>query len=399
MTWFAGHCLSAEPLSVYLLTDVSEASDPTDPSAGRTLLRKLRMSWLQDTRPLGMASAGSARAHHDKLALSNVPDPDLGRPDERGQRGKLIMAAEKNKKALEDGTYGVGTSGSVEALGGQGPPAPPVTDLAGLRTDALLDKNGNLLPCDSRGGGQTRGNATAVYERRQKRLDTMPALSAIRQGRLQAIKLQAARKVAETKGATAAVGAETNKAVLVGSSQSLPSPEGSKKASWEATLVDIRYKRIQNASDAKLEASRKRARPQGAEAAEIESAVSLTNPDRKDPAAQARERERVLQARKRKILDFYGRKAPPKKELPEEAGGSDDRDAIGGPGKKDMTEEEKEMLEVLKGIGKPSAVAQAGGALNDALGAEQQKPKRPKIKDPRRTADIAAARIAVLSGK
>ena len=107
----------------------------------------------------------------------------------------------------------------------------------------------------------------------------------------------------------------------------------------------------------------------------------------------------MLQARKRKILDFYGRKAPPKKELPEEAGGSDDRDAIGGPGKKDMTEEEKEMLEVLKGIGKPSAVAQAGGALNDALGAEQQKPKRPKIKDPRRTADIAAARIAVLSGK
>ena len=26
-------------------------------------------------------------------------------------------------------------------------------------------------------------------------------------------------------------------------------------------------------------------------------------------------------------------------------------------------------------------MAQAGGALNDALGAEQQKPKRPKIKD------------------
>ena len=85
MTWFAGHCLSAEPLSVYLLTDVSEASDPTDPSAGRTLLRKLRMSWLQDTRPLGMASRG-VRERTTEAALSNVPDPDLGRPDERGQR-------------------------------------------------------------------------------------------------------------------------------------------------------------------------------------------------------------------------------------------------------------------------------------------------------------------------
>ena len=146
------------------------------------------------------------------------------------------------------------------------PPAPPVTDLAGLRTDALLDKNGNLLPCDSRGGGQTRGNATAVYERRQKRLDNARPIGDPPRA---PAGHQAPGGKAETKGATAAVGAETNKAVLVGSSQSLPSPEGSKKASWEATLVDIRYKRIQNASDAKLEASRKRARPpQGAEAAD-----------------------------------------------------------------------------------------------------------------------------------
>ena len=275
VTWSAGHCLSADPLSVYLLTNTVA----TGPS-----LCTLRMAWLQDARPLGTttSSIGGVTPFHDELALRDVPDPDLGRPDEKGQRGKLIMAAERNKKALEDGTYGVGSGHyAAEKLGGDGPLQPCKEETIAIRLEFFAK--------EISGDGSIEG-ATAVYDRRRQRLNATgeAILSKIRAGRLEAAKKNSDRYANDMENAATSKKAEDNKAMLRGKKNRLGSLNKTNKgnsfsnitkgkknisdnASWATQLIDIRYKRLQNANEAKLDASRKRARP---EEARVEAAAT-----------------------------------------------------------------------------------------------------------------------------
>ena len=329
---------------------------------------------------------------NDELALSG--SPDLGRPDEKGQRGKLMMAAERNKKALEDGTYGKGSLHTSEVLGGDGPSNPPPGDLAGLRIAALLDERGQVKSRDVGGA-----DATAVYDRRQKRLDATSdgALTAIRQGRLSA---------ARERNSMVIVGAEASEGKTTYALSASKSKDPSQKASYETMLVDIRYKRIENAYETKLQASRKRARPLEDAKAEEAQAIALVT-DRKDPAAQARDHERMIKARTRKLLDFYGLKASKNAEPMTKAAlvaTAREEEPLGvitsKDGAKAITEEEKEMLEMLRSIGGPSAAAQAAVVAeeDDGVNGDEEKPKRLKIKDARQKEDIATARMGFLFG-
>lgn len=353
-----------------------------------------------DPRPVGMVPSIGNSDFKDELGLSGSPDPGLGRPNEKGQRGKLIMAAERNKKNLEDGTYGKDALHTSEVLGGDGPSKPPLGDLAGLRVAALLDEQGQIKSRDVRGT-----DATAVYDRRQKRLDATSdgALAAIREGRLNAAgKRNSTLAVSTEAGASKmASNIKTTHTLSVSASK-----DPSQKASCKTMLVDIRYKRIENAYEMILQASRKRARPSEDAKAEEASAMALSNPDRKDLAAQARDRDRMIKARRRKLLDFCGLKASKSAEpmMTSEALVATTREEapLGGVtkegGAKKITEEEKEMLEILRNISSPSAAAQAPVVMEQEIHGNKEKQKRPKIKDTQQKAGIATARMDFLFG-
>ena len=140
--------------------------------------------------------------------------------------------------------------------------------------------------------------------------------------------------------------------------------------------------------------------------AEEAQAIALVT-DRKDPAAQARDHERMIKARTRKLLDFYGLKASKNAEPMTKAAlvaTAREEEPLGvitsKDGAKAITEEEKEMLEMLRSIGGPSAAAQAAVVAeeDDGVNGDEEKPKRLKIKDARQKEDIATARMGFLFG-
>jgi hypothetical protein len=405
--WFTGHSLAnADPLSAYIATDPSPES-----------LRRLRLARVADSRPLrscdlpatGNPLLGAKMYGGDPSLSGGSPDGGGGLPPEKGKRGQLIMAAERNKVALENGTYsssGYGTNALGETLGaGQAArsarPGATVVELRVAKLAANLANYGGLVSLsEEEVASANLAEVEANQDRRAARnfANDPATVAKLRAGRLKAKAAFAARlkrEIAEEKDGGALAKRGTSAAA-------------SAKALVQTVLAEMRLKRASLVNVVKLAQLRKRSRPDAeAEEALKEAKVLSGTHVLRDPDEVRRTREKMLLARKRKLFDFLpqakgaGQKALDRSdELVAEANARQEQPLGGGRGggaKKPLSAEEQEMLDLLKGFSSNSSSKFAAGSAGDASGPATDLPlEKKKVRDHRKVEEIAAARMAFL---
>jgi hypothetical protein len=401
--WFTGNSNAGlgSPLGAYL------ASNPSDEGVRKLRLNRLAELGKRPSRPcdltLNKNPAAGVAANAGLSGLEDLEPRGVG--VEKGGRGKLIMAAERNKKALDDGTYGQNPGGVSYQAGqevlGRGnaslqvdPSTATVNDMRCLK----LELNQGRSLADEEYGSKAEAEASTIVLKRKQRAMVDPS------------KVRAARLKASAKWAVSmSKGAEPTK------KSANDTLEQANKAS---VLIEMKMRRLQLHTAVGVNATRKRSRPEDvakeakAEAALLSGVKLIT-----DPAEKRRLQERILAARKRKLMDFLpsGSKAGQKQAGMLSAVDASAAEAsskmeapLGGGGKKGggmgggMTEEEKEMLAILKGINTSSSdkFADSGGGGGGGGGGSEvaMKKTREKIKDYRKKSEIAKMRLAVIVG-
>jgi hypothetical protein len=335
----------------------------------------------------------------------------IGKGEEKGKRGALIMAAERNKKALENGTYGNGYVQGAYTLGvgACGRAAPPDATVAAMRL-FKLERNGGRSLHDEELGEKAASDMAAANAARTERRGGSTAdpriVAQMRAGRLSAMRRNATFAEDERRKDAVAKAAGT---------QRLPSDAAAAAAVVKVknAALDMRFKRLELCKALGVAATRKRARPESVVEDALKEQALLGGLSKVvvDPAELARRKERMLAARKRKLMDFLpGSKGKPgggqSAEASAAAAASRNEQPLGGGGKGGKkpamsaadAAEEAEMLAILKGINTSSSDKFSGGfqaGPDQSNGAS--KPARPQVKDYKKTADIAKARLLFMA--
>jgi hypothetical protein len=392
--WFVGssNC-SADPLSAYIGT----APGPV----GLRHLRLLRRNDQRPTRPCDFSTSGNplyAEASAEWADMTEVEG--IQRGDEKGKRGALIMQAERNKKALENGTYGQGYVQGAYTLGmgAAAREAPEDSTVNGMRLFKLERNQGRSLN-DEELGNQAEGDMNAAnaarIERRGGSVNDPRVLTKMRAARMAAMERN--QLIAEDE-------ARKDAAAKASGKPRMPTDAGAAAAlvKVQNAMLDMRFKRQELHRTLTRASVAQRARPESVAAEALKEQAMLggsVNKMVEDPAEAARRKERILAARKRKLMDF----------LPGAKGKRNDAAGDNAPGSSKKTVKpamsaadaaaEAEMLAILKGINTSSDDKFSGGFQPgpEVKGGAAQKPARPQVKDYKKTADIAKARLDFIS--
>ena len=388
--WFVGSAVGGvDPLGACILTEPSPAA-----------LRRLRTLSAAEKRPARACDVGGG----NPLEAADFTDQtlvgeDLGHKAEKGKRGALIMAAERNKQALEAGSYGKGGAYETgkERLGtgsaaGRAGPGMTVNDMRVLK----LEMNDGRSLVDEALGALEDDKHRATAEKRANRLAVDAAmLNKLRNARLR-MKDKADAAFKKEQAAAA-------KALATGMPKESSDPAAAAAAAKAlGVMMDLRFKRLELSKAMAIRASRKRTRPaEFAKEAEAEQAMLTGVKVVKDPAEIKRLRDKMLLSRQRKLMDFL----PGKGTGAKTGGAPSPTKAAAGTraapkAKQEMSAEEKEMLAILKGIsssnsdkfssGPDLGFSTGGLQVAGSLGGDKD---RPKIKDARKLGEIAKARV------
>jgi hypothetical protein len=392
--WFMGNSTCGnDPLSVYLATT---------PSVEAT--RRYHYLRLHDPRPsrpcdlIGISGMKNGAGGDD-----DEDGEDLGPQAVKGTRGKLIMQAERNKKALEDGTYGNSNAAFEAGSGtlGQGTllaNADPNATVVQIRLMKLKANKGKGL--SEEGGSHAEIEAEALMKRRAERLKAGGDVKQLN-------KMRKARLNIMSSLASLAMGEDGIVKKRIPGSPRTDTVAAAALAKAKTVAIETRFKHNELYRNVQLFASRKRTRNAEFQAQlKEESALLKGIAVTRTPDEIRREWERMIAARKRKLMDFLpgsssssgghetiaaanARAQAAKQEAP-----------LGGSKKNqpEMTEEEKEMLAILKGINTSNSDKFAGGSGGSGPMTAMEV-TRKKIKDPSKTAEIAAMRLDVLLSK
>jgi hypothetical protein len=405
VTWFMGyHTFTSDPISVYL------ACPPT-----RLARIRLLNNRLNDPRPFRVCdlASGSGLELYSENSGGGGQDGDGDENAEpqavKGTRGKLIMQAERNKKALEDGTYGKSNSAFEAGAGvlGRGQVtqrAPPSATVVDIRLMKLKSANGKSL-ADANVSVEEK-EAIAIMERRAERLRAggdPQLLDTMRKARMkyQNVTLEAAKSESMALG--------QNKSFSEGK-RKVDTVEAARIAKLKSMTIEARTHHVELYHKAQLAATRKRTRPEEIEAdIKKESELLHGHAVVRSPDEIRRTWERMIASRQRKLMDFLpgGSKAGMSESANENAKAVAARQEapLGGFGggnsnKPAMTEEEKEMLAILKGINTSDSSKFASGNNEPSSGSvEKISGPKKKIRDSSKTSEIAAMRLEVLLQK
>jgi len=362
----------AEPFSAYLLSEPNKD----------TLARLHTDYQNRDTRPIRVCDVKRSSVRGVGGVDDVVEDEDTSDYAVKGKRGKLIMAAERNKKALEDGTYGKSSSAEYDAgpsqrlgAGDVAGSAPVGATVSEVRLLKLSVGNGRTL-CDER-VSHVEKEAAEVMKRRNERLQANDK-SKVRDIRKARMQININTKLS---GGNFTTNSEGNSATSPTSSGGI----NFLKLNVIRDKRNVLTKELQSKFDHD----------------------DFTMFDLMVNKELVVDHEKMIQGRKRKIIDFLhlskGKKQATTKEdisltnettLPIVSSSTSTTSK-----KKEMSEEEKEMLAILKGINtsNPNKFEVQSNSENNEGEYEEITKVRPKIRDCSKTVEIAAMRVEVLN--